>query len=195
MPKPSKKTIEPLLTELAELKLKALAIEMKRDNALASHKEAFEKKAAPIDADAKGKLEPINARLKVLIADIETQLLAGVDEKTEKIALAQVQVDIETNRVLAVEIARTNKGAGKTLRTSENDKPLVTATAEVVAKEGAREIDAKKFFEFVEASKRDAGFWNCLTVKIAESVKFLGAAIDKLATKPKKWSVSIGMKA
>ena len=43
-------------------------------------------------------------------------------------------------------------------------------------------------------AKRDAGFWKCLTVRIAPAEKFLGAMIDKLARKPKKYSVSIVLK-
>lgn len=195
MAKLSRKTIEPLLTELAEIELKSIAIGLRRDNALQPHKDAYEKKAEPIVVDAKEKLEPLAARRKVLTSEIERQLLAGVDEKTEKVALSQVVVDIETNKIVAAAVARTNKAEGKPLRTSEDGKPLVSALAEVVVKEGDREVDAKAFFESVEESKRDSAFWGCLKVGIAPVVKFLGAGIDKLATRPKKWVVSISLKS
>lgn len=192
--KPSKKTIEPLLDEYGRLQLRAIAIELQRDRDLQPHKESYEKKAGPIVGISRERLDSINARLKVLFADIEAQLKAGVDEKAGTVALREVTAEIETTKLVAAAIAKANKAEAEDPRTTEDGKPLVIAIAEVQVKDGNRQIDPQKFFEHVEKSKRDAKFWGCLKVGIAEAQKFLGAAIDKLATKPKDYKVSISLK-
>lgn len=162
MPKPSRKTIEPLLDEWARLKARANKIEKSRDMEIAPLKERFEKQCAHIHSQKNEQLRPLNDKLTTLSTEISKQLLAGVSDDGS-IALSQVEVE--------------------------------GAIAEVKTKEGAREIDPEKFFEFTPPAKRDPRFWKCMRVLVAPAEKFLGDVIDKMAKKPKSHSVDISLKA
>lgn len=92
MPKPSRKTIEPLLEEWATLKARAVKIEKSRDLEVQPIKERFERQCASINSTALQKLAPIHEKLNVLTAGITKQMLAGVgDDGT--IALPQVSTE------------------------------------------------------------------------------------------------------
>jgi len=182
------------LDEFARLDTRRISIELQRERELAPHKETYEKKVGPICEAAKKKLDPINKRLGEIAGNINAQLMAGVDEKAGTIALQQVTVDLEVTKSVAAFIAKANDAEAQELRTSETGKPIVTAIAEVNSKDGAREIDAESFFKFVKESERTSKFWGSLKVLIGEAEKFLGSQIDKLAKKPKKYSVGISLK-
>jgi hypothetical protein len=196
MAKPSKKTIEPLLQELAQLKLRALGIELQHAREIKPHKDRYEKAIAETVATAKTRLDSINARLSVLTKEINAQLLEGVDEKTGKIALREVSVELETTKAIAAAIAKANGTEADDRRESENGKPAVLAVASVDGKPGNREIEPQKFFKHVEESKRGAEFWGCYKVQIAPAEKLLGKSeIDKLAVKPTNYNVEISLKS
>lgn len=193
--RPSKKTIEPLLDEYARLELRCVSIELKRDQELGPLKAAYEKKAAPIVNEAKEKLDTIKKRMSVLAGDINAQLMSGVDEKAETVALSEVVVEIETTKSLASAIAVASDAEAETIRTGESGRPLIRAVARVEPKPGNREILAEKFFNFVEASKRIGKFWSCFKVQIGAVEKFIGKEkTDELAKKRKTFSVSIGLR-
>lgn len=194
MARPSKKTIEPLLEEYARLETRRIGIELQRERDLAPLREAFEKKAGPVVADAKKRLDPITKRMSELAANINAQLMSGVDVNAGTIALSQVSVDLEVTKSVALAIAKANDAESQDARTNEAGKPLVTAIAEVQVKDGARDINAESFFKFVKEPDRTAKFWGSLKVLIGEAEKLLGAKIDQLAKKPKKYSVGISLK-
>jgi len=194
MARVSKATITPLLEEFARLDARRISIELQRDRELLPLKESYEKKAAPIVDGAKAKLDSISKRLAELAGNINAQLMSGVDEKAGTIALSQVTVDIEVTKSVAAAIAKANKAEAQDLRTSDGGKPLVQALAEVQVKDGAREVDAQSYFNFVKPSDRGASFWGSLKVLIGEAEKLLGGKIDELAKKPKKYSIGISLK-
>ncbi len=195
MTRPSKKTIEPLLDEYARLEARRISIELKRDSELAPHRAAFEKKAAPIIAEAKSRCESIQKRMAVLRRDIEAQLMAGVDQQAETVALAEVSVEIETTKSVAAVVAKANNAEGQSPRTSEGGTPMLRAIASVAAKPGDRVIEAEKFYGTVSDAERTGTFWGCLRVLISNAEKFLGKErVDQLATKPKSYFVSIALK-
>ncbi len=196
MTRPSKTTISALLDEYARLELRRLAIEVKRDAELAPFKEAYEKKAGPVLAEAQARLRPIQERLQILAGDINAQMMAGVDEKAETIAIPEVAVEIETTRAIAAAVVKLNQAEGEPLRMSESNKPLVRAVAQVDSKPGSRQVDAQTFFANVPESERNDTFWKkCLKVLVGEADKFLGKEkVDKLAKAPKSFSVSISLK-
>lgn len=92
MPKPSKKTIEPLLDEWARKAVKRAKIEKSLDLEIAPLRESYNRKCAAINETAKQKLVPLQQRMAELGAEISKQMLAGVaDDGT--IALPQVAND------------------------------------------------------------------------------------------------------
>jgi hypothetical protein len=195
MTRPSKKTIEPLLDEYARLEARRISIELRRDQELAPLRAAFEKKAGPIVADAKAKCDTIQKRMFVLANDINAQLMAGVDQKAETIALAEVSVEIETTKSIALLVAQRNKAEGQELRTNDAGRPTVRAIASVDAKPGDRAIEPEKFYSSVGSAERGSSFWGCFKVLISNAEKFLGKEkVDQLAKKPKSYSVSIALK-
>jgi hypothetical protein len=89
MPKPNKKTIEPLLDEWAKLRAQADKIEQSRDLEIKVLQEHFDRKCASIRNIANGKLAPLQEKLKSLTEKIAKPLLDGVAEDGT-IALPQV---------------------------------------------------------------------------------------------------------
>ena len=160
--KPNKTEITEKLAEWATLEKKRLTIEAKRDKELDPHVTRFERATAEINAKAQLKLESVNKELQALATDIETALLAGVDEKTGVIALAQVSLE-----------------GGKAL-------------AEVKAKEGARVVQPQAFFDHTPPAKRTDGFWNSVKIAIAPAEKFLGELVlNGMAKRPKTYKVEL----
>jgi hypothetical protein len=195
MAKPSKKTIEPLLKEYGELKLRRMQHEISAATELQPIQDAYNKKAAPVLFKLEEKTKRIDFRMKALAEDIEAQLRAGINEKKETVALGQVSVDLETSRAIAAVIAKQNDAAGATLRLSDDGKWLVAVLATVDGKPGDRVIDPKVLFDQVPKAKHNSVFWGCYKVLIAEAKKLLGdKAVNELATKPKKYSVSFSLK-
>lgn len=189
--KPNKAQIAGLLEELGQLRLRAIGIELQREREIKPHRERYEKAVAKTNQDANTRLQTINARLSVLSKDINAQLLAGVD-KSGKIALREVTVELETTKAVALAIAKANDTEADDRMVSAAGKPVALFVAEVQGKPGNREIDAKKFFDHVPESEHGAEFFGCLTVGIAPAVKLLGdTEVDKLATKPTRYSVDI----
>lgn len=195
MTRPSKRTIEPLLEECARLEARRIGIEYQRDRDLEPLKEAYEKKAGLIVEEANRRLAAINRRCATLREQISGMLMAGVDEKAETVALAEVAIELETTKAIAGRVAALNKVDATSVRTNDDGKPILRAIASVDAKPGNREIDPQKFFESVKESERTGPFWSCIKVLISNAEKFLGQVkVDELAKKPKTYSVSFSLK-
>ena len=194
MKRPNKAAITSAVEEFGRLETRRISIELKRDRELLPHQETYEKKAGPIVAAAKTQLDSIAARKAVLAGEIGAELMSGVDEKAGTVALSQVAVELEVVKQVHTAVAKLNKAEAEEPRLSESNKPLVQVIAEVQVKDAPREIDAEKFFNFVKVTERSAKFWGSLKVLIGEAEKFLGGKIDELATKQKKYSVSISLK-
>lgn len=68
------------------------------------------------------------------------------------------------------------------------------AIARVAVSEGNRFIAPEEFFKFTREPNRNERFWGCVTIPIGKATKFLGSAIDRLATKATKFEVKISLK-
>jgi hypothetical protein len=162
MTKPNKSEISDKLKRWAKLQRKRLAIEAKRDQDLDPHVTRFEKATAAINANAKLQIDDLTPQIDSLAKDIETALLAGVDEKTGVIALAQVSLE-----------------GGKAL-------------AEVKSKEGARVVDPETFFKTTAPAKRTNVFWSAVKIAIAPAEAFLGKIkLNEIAEKPTTYKVEL----
>ncbi len=160
--KPKKSEIAERLSEWARLQNKRLRIEAKRDTDLDPHVTRFERATASINARAKLQLDELNPQIEAVAKEIETAMLAGVDQKTGLIALPQVSLE-----------------GGK-------------AIAEVKKKEGARVIDPEKFFVQTPAAKRTKEFWAAVTIGIAKAKEFFGeVALNRIAEKPTTYKVEL----
>lgn len=193
--RPSKRTIEPLLEEYAQLEARRIGIQLKRDIELAPLREAYERKAAPIVDAATAKLDPISKRLKVLAGQIDAELMAGVNVDAETVALSEVVVLVEAVKSVALSVAASNKAEAEALSINEAGKYVLRAIASVDAKPGSREIGAKQLFESVKPSERTDRFWSMFKVLMSEADKVLGKdRADALAGKRKTFSTSISLK-
>lgn len=168
--RPNKAAISAALEEWARLTAKVAKIESDRDAQLSPITTRYENQCAPIRNAATEKLNPLIERRAQLAAEINKQLELGIDREKSIVLLPQVSVEAQLS-------------ARKT----------VVAVAEVQVGEGNREIDPQKLFDQVPPAKRDAGFWQCLKVQIGKAEKYLGAAIDTLAKKPKTYNIKISI--
>ena len=165
MTKPKRSEIEELLLQRAKAVGEVEKIKTELDEAAAPLKEQFEKDFAPLQDAAAAKAAPHQAKVETLDREIETRLMAGIEEKTGVISLPQVLV--------------THK--------------KVSTIAEVLKVPGDRQIDVSKFFNHVPPSQRGPAFLECLKVQMGKTDKFLGKSVaDRLAITPFTFKVHIG---
>lgn len=160
--KPNKTEITERLSEWARLERKRLRIEATRDEELDPHVAEFQKNTESINSTAKLQLDEVARQLATVSKEIERALLAGVNEKTGVIALPQVAL-----------------AGGKAL-------------AEVKKKEGARVIDAERFFARTPPAKRTTAFWAAVTIGVAKAKDFFGEVVlNAMADKPTSYKVEL----
>lgn len=128
----------------------------------------FDKQVAPHEQIYFDSIKPFQEKFNAQVAPVRTRIAA-------------LEKEIEA-KMLSTETA---DGGLKLMRVdTENLYVEATATAR-------REVDAKAFFEAVEESNRNTQFWNCLSVLVGKTEKFLGSSIDAIASVKRSWKVTI----
>lgn len=143
-----------------------------------------ERKRLRIEADRDLAIEPHTNRFQKAVGPINEE------------ADAKAAPFIEKNKHLAAEIASAME-SGIDRETGKVALPQVDidkAVVRVDVSDGNRVIDPEEFFKFTVPANRNDKFWACVTIPIGKATKFLGAAIDRLADKPKKFEVKIALK-
>jgi hypothetical protein len=143
-----------------------------------------EKKRLKLEAQHDVDIEPHVTRYQRAIGPITEERdrkLAPLLEfkktsEAEIISLMEAGIDRETGKVALPQV--------------EVDGAVVR----VNVSEGSRVIDAEEFFQFTVPANRNAKFWECVTIPIGKASKFLGSAIDRLASKPKKFETKLSLK-
>lgn len=143
-----------------------------------------ERKRLRAEADRDIALEPHVTKCQRAIGPINEEFdgkLAPLNQKkqsleAEIISMMEAGIDRETGKVALPQV--------------EIDKALVR----VDVSDGNRVIDPEEFFKFTVPTNRTAKFWDCVTIPIGKASKFLGSAIDRLASKPKKFETKFSLK-
>jgi hypothetical protein len=143
-----------------------------------------ERKRLRTEADRDLELEPHVTRCQRAIAPINEEF----DLKLSPLNETKRTLEAEIISLMEAGIDREKE----TVALSEVD--VARALVRVNVSDGSRFIDPEGFFKFTPPANRNAKFWECVTIPIGKASKFLGSAIERLATKPKKFEVKLSLK-